>query len=92
MLLGPTCSGERHFSSLEKIVPECVAVAMQQTNSIGNITCVSLYSPEQAKVVIASELFTVLQPTESSKCPGYVVLMDATTVARENLDIQLIQS
>src|SRR4029434_8799297 len=26
------------------------------------------------------------QPTESSKCPGYVVLMDATTVARENLD------
>src|SRR4029434_8338202 len=32
---------------------------MQQTNSIGNITFVSLYSPEQAKVVIASELFTV---------------------------------
>ena len=32
---------------------------MQQTNSIGNITFVSLYSPEQAKVVIASDLFTI---------------------------------
>src|SRR4029434_2453958 len=32
---------------------------MQQTNSIGNITFVSLYSPEQAKVVIVSDLFTV---------------------------------
>src|SRR4029434_5140227 len=41
---------------------------MQQTNSIGNITFVSLYSSEQAKVVIASDLFTVT--THRKLLPG----------------------
>jgi len=45
----------------------------------------------QATVLIASELFTVTTHRKL-KMPGYVVLLDATTVAKENLDIQLIQS
>ena len=52
---------------------------MQHVDTIVNNCCVlsKLYYPEQATVLIANELFTVTTHRKF-KCPGYVVLLDAS--------------